>query len=103
MLGMSYYYDFEFFGNDLWPRRLTPLFCIGALFVPWYGVFQFSQKIAWLLLLNPTTYFVEGLRATFIGDGNHLALGYSLPMAFVLIMAASMLLARGVKKRFDPV
>lgn len=102
-LALSLHYRFDYFCNDIWPRRLSLIFCVSVFFVSWYAVYQFSRKLALLLLLNPTTYAVEAIRASIMGNGEYLSLFISLPMLCLLIGASCYLLMRAARTRLDPV
>lgn len=102
-LALCLHYSFDYFCNDIWPRRLSIMFCISVFFVSWYATYQFSHKIALLLLLNPTTYAVEAIRASIMGNGQYLTLIVSLPMLCLAIMASWYLLIRAARTRLDPV
>lgn len=102
MIALSYHYSYEYFTINLWPRRLEIMFSLSAMYVTWYSLKALSPLLATLFLLNPTTYFVEGLRASLIA-GDFLSPLLCLPMSILVIAASAAILARGIKKRLDPV
>ncbi len=102
-LGLSLYYTFDWFMQNLWPRRLTFLLMMSPLFFVWYKAFQFSPWLARLMLLSPLTYTAEGLRATLIGGDNYIRPYFCIPMIVLWIIIFTWLTAKGIKKRLDPV
>jgi ABC-2 type transport system permease protein len=102
-LGLSTYYKFNYFMENLWPRRLTFLFSFSPTFVLWSQIQGFSPFFAKLMLLNPMTYLCEGLRATIIGGPAYIS-GYLCTGMMVLWSCLfALLVRRGVSKRLDPV
>jgi ABC-type polysaccharide/polyol phosphate export permease len=102
MLALSYHYTYDYFTVNLWPRRLEIIFSLSTMYVTWYSLKALSPVLATLFLLNPTTYFVEGLRASLIA-GEFLSAYICLPVGILIIAACATILARGIKKRLDPV
>ena len=102
-LGLSFYYQFEWLMQNLWPRRLSLLLMISPVFVVWYKIRVFSPRAASLMLLSPLTYSAEGLRATLIGGPDYISAYYCIIGLAAGIGLALLFLSRGVKKRLDPV
>ncbi len=102
-LALSFHYDFDWFRENLWPRRLTPLFTLSANFFVWKSIYAFSPWISYLFLLNPVTYLAEGLRATLIGGDAFISPSICIPMTCIFITLAVLLLCVGIHKRLDPV
>ena len=102
-LGLSLYYTFDWFMQNLWPRRLTFLLMMSPLFFVWYKAFEFSPWLARLMLLSPLTYTAEGLRATLIGGSEYIRPSFCIPMILVWIVLFTWFAASGIKKRLDPV
>lgn len=101
-LGFSLYYEYDWFMQNIWARRLNFLFLFSPLFLVWHRVYDFSPIFARCMLLSPLTYTVEGLRATLLGGPNYIPvslcfIGISLFMVLFII-----LIAVGAKKRLDP-
>ncbi len=102
-LGMSMYYSFDWFMQNLWPRRLTFLLMLSPLFVVWFKVKQFSPWFARAMLISPLTYATEGLRATLIGGPEYISAYICIPMLFGWIFLFSCFASYGIRKRLDPV
>jgi len=100
-LTTGFIYDFEWYRNNVWPRRLTPLLCLTSSVIVWKKLVLFSPTISALLLLNPFTYVVEGLRASLIGGDEHLPLSISVCMLTGWIAFYWWRLERGINKRLD--
>lgn len=101
-LYVTFRYPYSWIENNLWPRRLLPMFCLGAATAPWYKVFDFSPILAYIGLLNPLTYFAEGFRFSLL-SGHYLPFSVSVCMLFVASTINIILLYRGILKRLDPV
>jgi ABC-type polysaccharide/polyol phosphate export permease len=101
MLALSFSY--QWYMDNIWPRILSPLLCIGAVFFTWNGINLFSPRVAQLTLLNPFTYVAEGIRRGLLGGSEYLPFSYCVPAVFLALAVAVLLLARGIKKRLDPV
>lgn len=95
--------SYTWFMDNVWARRLTPLFFFGCGYYTWKKLFLFNQTIAYITLMNPITYIHEGLRSALFGQENYLPLALCLFMVSAACAAISYLLARAVKKRLDPI
>lgn len=104
-LTLSFRYEFDWFMQNVWPRRLTPLFCFSPIFFTWYSVYSFSPYCAYALLFNPITYVTEGLRAGLLAGSDY----YYIPILPAIMVTgissllSMWLLSLGIKKRLDPV
>lgn len=102
-LALCFYYSYNWFMVNIWPRRLTPLFCIGSIFFPWKMVNAFSPSLGILFLFNPFTFMAEGLRSTLLGSTDYISpiicmfaiIGWTILALLIMIM--------GIRKRLDPV
>jgi ABC-2 type transport system permease protein len=95
--------SYTWFLDNLWARRLTPLFFFGCGYYTWKKLFLFNETIAYITLLNPITYIHEGLRGALFGQENYLPLAVCIAMVISACAGISYLLARAVKKRLDPI
>lgn len=102
-LGLSLYYSFDWYMQNLWPRRLTFLLTLSPMFFVWYKAREFSPKIALIMLASPLTYSAEGLRSTLIGGPLYIPAHYCVIGLSVWIMLAVLFASRGINKRLDPV
>ncbi len=99
------YYDFDWLvlDDNLWPRRISPLFLLSAVPFPWKMLNDFAPTIAKCMLLNPVTYIAEGLRTTMLGTNKYLPAYICIPAMIIYIGIMLWLLTKGFKKRLDPV
>ncbi len=102
-LGMSLYYQFDWFMQNLWPRRLTFLIMLSPMLFVWYRVYTFAPHAAYAMLLSPFTYTAEGMRATLIGGPLYIPALYCTGMLVCWIGFFIWFVSIGVKKRLDPV
>lgn len=92
-LALGLRYQYYWFFDNVWPRRLTPLVISGCIFIPWTTIARFSPLIGFVSLLNPVTYISEGLRSSLLGGTAYIApqwclLGVMIWLAFSLIFLA---------------
>ncbi len=102
-LGMSLYYKFEWFMQNMWPRRFTFLLMLSPMFFVWYRVYEFAPRAAYMMLLSPLTYTAEGMRATLIGGPLYIPGLYCAGAIVFWIGVFVWFVSEGVKKRLDPV
>jgi ABC-2 type transport system permease protein len=102
-LSFSLMYPFRWFFDNLWPRRLTPLFLLSCSLFPWKRVFAISPTLGIVFLANPFTYVAEGLRATLLGGPDFLSAWLCIAMLALGIIGSWCLCNRGIQKRLDPV
>ena len=102
-VAISFWYNFFWFMENLWPRRLTLLFFLSTIFTPWHSIYHFSPTTAWVTLLNPLSYITEGLRATLLGSDLYLRPSICFPAIALFIVFNIWVLNLGIKKRLDPV
>jgi len=99
----SYAYDYIWFLDNVWVRRLGPLFLLGCTFFTWKQAYDFAPPFGILFLCNPVTYVHEGMRAAFLGQANYLPFGICLGMVILWSILFIVLLHRAIKKQLDPV
>lgn len=99
----SFWYEKEWFQDNMWPRRLSPLLFFSAAFYAWYDAYALSPLLGKLLLLNPLTYIVEGMRASLLGQEGFLPLMLCVTVIFICIGIDCWRIAQAIDKRLDPV
>jgi ABC-2 type transport system permease protein len=67
-----YSHSYNWFRNNIWARRIMPLFACSSAFYPWADVERVSPIISRLMLINPITYVSEGLRSSLLGGHNYI-------------------------------
>jgi ABC-type polysaccharide/polyol phosphate export permease len=102
-LATSFLYSFNWFFDNLWPRRLTPLWWFGAGLFIWHKVYEFWPMLGYLFLLNPITYAAEGLRSALLPGSTFIPVFYC-SIALILFSAINyMLIMRGMRSKLDPI
>lgn len=97
------HYTSTWFFDNLWPRRLTPMFCFGCAIFVWKAVYTHAPYAAMLMLLNPLVYCIEGLRSSFIGGDMFIPAWICITMLSIYCTIEILLLAKSIYKRLDPV
>lgn len=99
----AFVYDSHWFKNNIWTRRVHFIVFMSANLYTWHDVASYSPTFGYILLLNPTTYFCEGLRASILSSSNYIA----APICLLALLATCFFFAwqlrRGIIKRIDPV
>lgn len=93
--------SFDSFMADLWPRVLVPLTFLAPLFYSWQNAADVLPILSKFILLNPLTYFIEGIRASLLGDALFIPASYCM---WVLLLVSVLLIPFFVKafiKRLD--
>jgi ABC-2 type transport system permease protein len=87
--------------ENVWMRVLFPLWFFGGFQFSWYVLYQLVPKLAYINLLNPITYIMEGMRATLLGQEGYIHYIYCLvALVFFSILFGVIAIAR-LKKRLD--
>lgn len=103
-MAAAYWYTYEWYLANIWPRRLSPLACFGGVFFPLAQVEQIVPTLSILFRINPITYLGEGLRAGLLGShASVVPLWQSMLITVGFILLACWGLKKGFKKRLDPV
>ena len=102
-LALSFHYEYDWFMQNVWPRRLSILFVFSPLSFLWKSAYSFSPKLAVLMLLSPLTYAIEGLRGAIIGTKQFLSPLVCISMLCFFLGLAILFLAQAIKRRLDPV
>lgn len=95
--------DFNWFLDNVWARRLTPLFFFGCGYYTWKKLYAFNAGLGVLTLLNPITYVHEGLRSVLLGSGDFIPLWICVAMTSIFCTALMIGLKYAIKRRLDPV
>ncbi len=94
---------FEGFNIHLWPRILIPIMFFSTSFFTWEGVEKMLPKLSKLMLLNPLTYCIEGIRISLLGTKHSLHYGYCVSALLLMSLVFFFLLKKNFKKRLDNV
>jgi ABC-type polysaccharide/polyol phosphate export permease len=101
ILGCAINYSYDWFMLNIWPRRLTLMFCLGGVLFPWKAVYAFSPVIGRFFLLNPCTYIAEGFRSALLGGNEYISYTICIPVIIGFIGLAWAFLLVSIRKRFD--
>lgn len=102
-LGSAFVYDYQWFRSNMWARRIMPLFALGPAFFTFKTISSIAPVIGKLLLLNPVTYIIEGLRSSLLGGPDYLPLMICLCGSVGAIIVMYMRLHYGIYRHLDPV
>ena len=102
-LSASFYYTFDWFRDNLWARRLIPLFLLSTLSITWKDLVALMPRMSLFIQLNPLTLFAESLRASLLGGSDYLPLGFCVTGLVIWIIVFIWVFNIGVTKRLDPV
>ncbi len=75
---LAYWCSIPMLLGNVWPRVLSPLFALGCVLYPWRTVVAHSPVFANVLLCNPMTYCIEGLRTACLGGDQFLSLTHCM-------------------------
>lgn len=102
-LGSSFTCSYQWFKNNMWARRIMPLFVLSSAFFTFKTVTTIMPTFSIIMLCNPLTYLVEGLRSALLGGTAYLPLTTCLLGISVAIVIMSVRLYYGIYKHLDPV
>jgi len=97
----SFGYTFEWFNQNIWSRRIDPLFALAGIFIVWRKLYAFSPWIGLLFFLNPVTHTAEGIRSAFIGGDAFLPIWVCIFGVVLGICLNIWLLLPRVRKKLD--
>lgn len=100
---LAYSSNYFWFLDNVWVRRLGPMFLLGCTFFTWKQAYAFSPFFAKLFLLSPVTYAHEGMRAAMLGQSNYLPLWICVTVILSCCALLIFLLQRAIKRRLDPI
>lgn len=93
--------SFDWFLYSLWDQLILPLEIFGGVFFTWASVQKTFPLLSSIMLFNPITYIVEGLRLSLF-DG---PMTFTLTRCMITILASIVVglffLSRQLKKRLD--
>ncbi len=87
--------------STVFMRFINPLWMFGAYFYSWYSVYDFSHSIAYISLINPIVYIMEGMRAAALGQEGYLPYWICMLVIWGFIFATATHGISRLKKRLD--
>lgn len=98
---IAHHYPFDWYMENIWPRRLSFLFMTSVLFITWKRVFLYIPWFGYLALLNPTTYLVEGMRSALFDPTLYLSRTACVVGACFFCILLIIMMYRSIIKRLD--
>lgn len=87
--------------GNVWMRFIFPLWFLGGFQFSWNVLYKLAPKLAYVNLLNPMTYIMEGMRATLLGQPGYISVWFCIAALIVFIMIFSWIAMTRLKKRLD--
>ena len=84
-----------------WIRVLFPLWFLGGANFPWHVIYKMNPIYAYISLLNPVVYMMEGCRAAVMGQANFLPVWGSVLALFGFTLFFGTITIFKLKKRLD--
>ena len=97
----SFTYDYKWFWQSIWARRIDPLYLLSSMFFIWKVLHTHAPTFSKILLLNPLTYVSEGVRATLIGSDQYIPALYCALALFTASIITIYQLKIQMKKTLD--
>lgn len=87
--------------GNVWMRFIYPLWFLGGFQFSWKVLHQLVPKLAYLNLLNPMTYIMEGIRASLLGQEGYISTWYCIGALLIFIGFFGWRAMIRLKKRLD--
>lgn len=87
--------------GSVWSRFIFPLWFLGGFCFSWQSLYQTSQPLAYVSLLNPIIYISEGYRSALMGPEGWLNFWLCLGATALFGIAAGWIGIRRLKRRCD--
>lgn len=97
-LSLSFLYPYFWFIDNIWPRRLTPLIISGSVYAPWQRIYELSNTLGILFLVNPITYLAEGMRSSLLGSTHYINPLFCIAALVIAVGFSTVLLSFSTKK-----
>ena len=87
--------------RKVWMRFLFPLWILGGFQFSWFILHKLVPNLAYLNLLNPITYVMEGLRAALLGQEGYIHYVYCILALIIFSILFGYIAIARLKKRLD--
>lgn len=87
--------------SHLFVRVVNPMYSFGGWLFSWASVYKLSPMIAYVLLINPLFYSMEGMRAASLGQEGYLPFWLSMGGLTAFTLAFAWDAIRRLQKRLD--
>lgn len=101
-LSCAFIYEYNWFKENMWARRLTWMFCLGPILFSWQALYALSPIVANIMLINPITFIIEGLRRSLLMQ-SPISLYFCFPVIIFWIVISGIRLTYGIKKQLDSI
>ncbi|MCK4650683.1 ABC transporter permease [Candidatus Babeliales bacterium] len=85
----------------VWTRFLFPLWFLGCADFPWKIAYKFSPKFSYILLINPITSAMEGIRTAVLGQSRFINFWLCFLILSIFTFIFGFLGIKKLKKRLD--
>lgn len=87
--------------NTLWLRYIVPIWMFGTYFFSWKAAYALNPAIAYVLLINPIVYVLEGMRASALGQDGYIPFWICFLALWGFIFACTTHAIKRLKRRLD--
>jgi len=87
--------------ENVWKRAIFPLWYLGCYLFSWNVLTCYSPQLAYVALLNPIVYCMEGMRVALFGQEGSIDFWYSVAALCVFCMIAGYFGIKNMKQRLD--
>jgi ABC-type polysaccharide/polyol phosphate export permease len=88
--------------SNIWMRIVFPLWYLGCYQFPWSTLYKLSPTIAYINLLNPIVYCMEGMRSALLGaEASAIPFYYSVVALMIFCAVAAHVGVSKMRKRLD--
>ena len=89
--------------EPMWVRVIFPLWTLGCFQFTWHVLHEAYPWLAYLMLLNPFVYPMEGMRAVILGQAGSLPMWLCFAMTVFFTIVCGWIGVRGIMRRLDAV
>lgn len=87
--------------SNVWMRFVFPVWFFGCFQFSWQVLFKTWPALAYINLLNPLTYSMEGFRAAILGQPGYLPFWHCMLMLFIFWLVFFYFSTKSLNKRLD--
>lgn len=87
--------------GKMWSRLIHPAWFVGGFQFSWFVVYDIWPRAAYLFLLNPVVYTMEGMRAAFLGQEGFLPFWLCCVVLLVVSIVLTICAIKNFRKRLD--
>jgi ABC-2 type transport system permease protein len=87
--------------RNIWTRFLFPLWFLSGAEFYWQVAYKLSKPFGYIMLLNPITYAMEGMKASILGQKLFISFWICLFMLLIFSILCGYIAFKKLKKRLD--